>query len=40
VTATNSIDLDRDSRSIVGTRVFDAPRQLVFAAFTDPKHLA
>jgi len=40
VTATNSIDLDRDPRSIVGTRVFDAPRELVFSAFTDPKHLA
>jgi len=40
VTATNSIDLDRDPRSIVGTRVFDAPRELVFAAFTDPTHLA
>jgi uncharacterized protein YndB with AHSA1/START domain len=40
VTATDSIDLDRDPRSIVGTRVFDAPRELVFAAFTDPKHLA
>jgi uncharacterized protein YndB with AHSA1/START domain len=40
VTATNSIDLDRDPRSIVGTRVFDAPRELVFAAFNDPKHLA
>jgi uncharacterized protein YndB with AHSA1/START domain len=36
----NSIDLDRDPRSIVGTRVFDAPRDLVFAAFADPKHLA
>jgi len=40
VTATNSIDLDRDPRSIVGTRVFDAPRELVFAAFTDPTHLS
>jgi uncharacterized protein YndB with AHSA1/START domain len=40
VTATNSIDLDRDPRSIVGTRVFNAPRELVFAAFTDPTHLA
>lgn len=40
MTATNSIDLDRDRRSIVGTPVFDAPRGLVFAAFTDPKHLA
>jgi len=36
----NSIDLDRDPLSIIGTRVFDAPRDLVFAAFTDPKHLA
>ena len=36
----NSIDLQRDPRSIIGTRVFDAPRQLVFSAFTDPKHLA
>ena len=40
VSATNSIDLDRDPRSIIGTRVFDAPRELVFSAFTDPKHLA
>ena len=38
--ATNSIDLEQDARSIVGTRVFDAPRALVFSAFTDPKHLA
>lgn len=36
----NSIDLDTDPRAIVGFRVFDAPRDLVFAAFTDPKHLA
>ena len=40
VSATNSIDLERDPRSIIGTRVFDAPRDLVFSAFTDPKHLA
>jgi uncharacterized protein YndB with AHSA1/START domain len=40
MSVTNSIDLDRDPRSIVGTRVFAAPRDLVFAAFTDPKHLA
>lgn len=26
-------------REIVLTRVFDAPRELVFAAFTDPQHL-
>jgi len=36
----SSIDLKTDPRSIVGTRVFDAPRELVFSAFTDPKHLA
>jgi uncharacterized protein YndB with AHSA1/START domain len=36
----NSIDLDKDPRSIVGTRVFDAPRDLVFSAWTDAKHLA
>jgi len=38
--AQNSLDLEQDSRAIIGTRVFDAPRELVFAAFTDPKHLA
>ncbi len=32
----NSIDLTQDPRSIIGTRVFDAPRELVFSAFTDP----
>ena len=36
----SSVDLDQDPRSIVGTRILDAPRELVFAAFTDPKHLA
>ncbi len=36
----NSLDLEKDPRSIIGTRVFRAPRDLVFAAFTDPKHLA
>ena len=36
----SSIDLERDPRSIIGTPVFDAPRDLVFAAFTDPNHLA
>lgn len=39
MTEKNSINLD-DPRSIVGSRVFDAPRDLVFAAFTDPAHLA
>jgi len=36
----NSIDLDQDPRSIIGSRVFDAPRELVFSAFTDPQHLS
>src|ERR1700739_1087034 len=40
MTATNSIELQRDPRSIIGTRVFDAPRDLVFSVWTDPKHLA
>jgi uncharacterized protein YndB with AHSA1/START domain len=40
VAATNSIDLESDPRAMIGTRVFDAPRELVFAAFTDPQHLA
>ena len=34
----NKLDLAQDPRSIIGTRVFDAPRELVFAAFSDPKH--
>jgi uncharacterized protein YndB with AHSA1/START domain len=38
--AGNSIDLDRDPRSIIGVREFDAPRDLVFSVWTDPKHLA
>ena len=38
--ARNSLDTKTDSRSIIGTRVFDAPRELVFEAFTDVKHLA
>lgn len=38
--ARNSLDLEQDPRSIIGTRVFNAPRALVFVAFTDPKHLA
>jgi uncharacterized protein YndB with AHSA1/START domain len=40
VTGKSSVDLERDPRSIIGTRLFDAPRALVFRAFTDPKHLA
>ena len=38
--ASSSLDLASDARAIVGVREFDAPRDLVFAAFTDPKHLA
>lgn len=33
-------DTTEAARSIVTTRVFDAPRDLVFMAWTDPKHLA
>jgi uncharacterized protein YndB with AHSA1/START domain len=40
VAVKNSIDLDSDPRVIEGTRLLDAPRKLVFAAFGDPKHLA
>lgn len=36
----SDLDLERDPRSIIGSRVFSAPRDLVFAAFTDPEHLA
>lgn len=38
--ARNSIDLDQDPRAIIATRVIDAPRDLVFEAWTDPKHLS
>ena len=33
-------DAGLEARSIITTRVFDAPRALVFEAFSDPKHLA
>lgn len=36
----NSLDRESDPRSLIGMRVFDAPHELVFSAFTDPKHLA
>ena len=36
----NSLKLDTDPRSIIGIREFDAPRDLVFSVWTDPKHLA
>jgi uncharacterized protein YndB with AHSA1/START domain len=38
--ARNSLDLEADPRSIIAERVFDAPRELVFSVWTDPKHLA
>lgn len=38
--AGNSIDLEQDPRSIIATRVFDAPRELVFAMWSEAKHLA
>jgi uncharacterized protein YndB with AHSA1/START domain len=40
VAAENSLDLKRDPRAIIGMRVFDARRELVWSAWTDPKHLA
>jgi uncharacterized protein YndB with AHSA1/START domain len=36
----NSLDLETDPRAIIGTHVLDAPRALVFAVRSDPKHLA
>jgi uncharacterized protein YndB with AHSA1/START domain len=38
VDARNNPDSEQD-RTIVTTRVLDAPRELVFEAWTDPKHL-
>ena len=38
--ATSSIDLDSDPKVMVGTRLLDAPRELVWSVWTDPKHLA
>jgi uncharacterized protein YndB with AHSA1/START domain len=40
VSVGSSLDLEQDPRSIIGTRVFDAPRELVWSVWTDPKHLA
>ncbi len=36
----NSLDLEEDPRALIGTRLFNAPRHLVWEAWTDPKHLA
>jgi uncharacterized protein YndB with AHSA1/START domain len=40
IAAASRVDLEREPRAIIGTRVFDAPRALVFSVWTDPKHLA
>jgi uncharacterized protein YndB with AHSA1/START domain len=40
MTVKSSLDIDSDPRSIIGIREFDAPRELVFSAWTDVKHLA
>jgi uncharacterized protein YndB with AHSA1/START domain len=40
VAQTNSVDLDQDPKSMIAIRILDAPRNLVFAAWSDPKHLA
>jgi uncharacterized protein YndB with AHSA1/START domain len=40
VAAENSFQLADDPPAMIGTRVLDAPRDLVFAVWTDPKHLA
>jgi uncharacterized protein YndB with AHSA1/START domain len=40
VSVRSKLDLEQDPRSIIGTRVLDAPRKLVFSVWTDPKHLA
>ena len=34
------LDLTQDPKVISGSRLFDAPRSLVFEARTDPRHLA
>jgi uncharacterized protein YndB with AHSA1/START domain len=40
VAATSSVDLDSDPKVMVGTRLIDAPRELVWSVWTDPKHLS
>jgi uncharacterized protein YndB with AHSA1/START domain len=40
VSARDSVDLASDPQSIVGSRVLDAPPELVFDAWSDPKHLS
>jgi uncharacterized protein YndB with AHSA1/START domain len=40
VAARNSLDLAHDPRMIIASREYDAPRELVWTAWTDPEHLA
>jgi len=40
VSARSSIDLDRDPQAMIAMREINAPRELVFEAWSDPKHLA
>jgi uncharacterized protein YndB with AHSA1/START domain len=40
VLARSSIDLKSDPLAIIAMRELDAPRELVWRAWTDPKHLA
>src|SRR6185295_1190779 len=40
VSGKNSFELTDDPPAMSGTRVLDAPRDLVFAVWTDPRHLA
>jgi hypothetical protein len=35
VSAGSALELEQDPRSLIATRVFNAPRDLVFAAWTD-----
>ena len=39
MSARSSLDLDSDPKVIEGVRVFDAPPELVFSCFADPKHI-
>ena len=36
----SSVDLQSDPLAMIGSRLIDAPRDLVWAVWTDPKHLS
>jgi uncharacterized protein YndB with AHSA1/START domain len=40
VAVKSSLGLESDVKTIVGSRVIGAPRELVWSVWTDPKHLA